>query len=115
MRSLIDLVEILVDATEARKLSWSVADDVCSASISEKYTVSIWEWTDDDSGIHGISAKLSKSGIVVDKVVSDEYSKNFAALSNLYSVAMRSANNVNEMIDEIEGIIKRGRAKKGWI
>lgn len=103
MRSLETLLDSIVEATNRSKIVWSTEDGRRFDAALQKYTVKVWHWTDPHSDVNGVTVQLvDQHGNVIDAVSADEYSPKYNNLENLFGVARRSANKIDEILDEIE-------------
>jgi len=107
MKSLADLVGDLVKATEEDKIKWKQDSvDTYETSLSGDYSVVVWEWSDPETDERGITAQLMRRHTILDAIRSDHYGVSYSNLQRLYNVARRSANNIDEAIDVISGLLK---------
>ncbi|SRR4051794_20435277 len=101
-RSLLTLIPKLLVATASKKLKWSKHQAGYSVAIGE-ITISVWTWSDMNSPeTSGASTQLSKGGVVLDELISDEYDPNYRVVRDLYLAARRSALDVDNVIADIE-------------
>jgi hypothetical protein len=112
MRSLEELLDGILSATEDATLKWQEArtDNYWADVVNHK--LSIWEWSDPQSESTGITIELSaKDGKTLDTVQADEFSNKFPGLRELFNAARRSALNVSEVIEELANELKASKAK----
>jgi hypothetical protein len=106
MKSLQTLIPKLVQATQNGKLNWEEHEYGGYQCPLGSSTVRVWAWSNPDAEEQGISATLyhgrSLGAAVLDSVVANEFDSDHGTLSELFSVARRSALNVDKVISEIE-------------
>jgi hypothetical protein len=103
MRSIEDLLDSLIETTEAGKLIWEQEGDQRYVARLRRYRLDLWQRTDDSDASEVITVQLlSRSGDVLDCVSADESKLAFDDLSKLYLVARRSAFGVSKIISEVE-------------
>jgi hypothetical protein len=103
-RSVEDILDSLIDATEEGKLTWEPSSPARAYVANlPRHRIRVWHWTSENENTEGVTVQLlEKSGDVIDYISADEYKPLFADLDRLYLGAMRSANNVSSVISEIE-------------
>ncbi|KAL9644097.1 hypothetical protein ABK040_005563 [Willaertia magna] len=114
MKSLISLVDSLINATKSEKISWKSNDgNVYFVNIPDSsYEVRTWNWLESETSVSGVSAQLLRNGGVIDNVLADENCTSYFTLSMLYTLALRNANRVNEAVKEIEKALSKIVKKK---
>lgn len=113
MRSLEELLDTIMEATQDDRLHWSEKrEQVYSTKLSGR-NVTIWYWTDPDSETKGVTIRLEdQGGKTLDVVQADQYSTNFPKLAELFNAARRSALNVTQVISELEAELKTLKPSK---
>jgi hypothetical protein len=105
MRAIDELIETLIEVTEAEKLKWE-RDGPSRSSFRArlgKRAVAIWEWSDPEEGIAGITLQLlDAKDQVLDAAQADEYGKKYTRLRLMFDVARRSAFDVDAVIGELQ-------------
>lgn len=77
-----------------------------------KYTISTWEWSDQENDVEGYSVGIYEGEKQLDFVRADPYSPRYSRLEDFYRMARRSALNVESIIDEIEKTLGKLQPKK---
>ncbi len=112
MRNILNLVPQLLKATENGKLHWQ------AESVSRSYVCSlggrfvrIFEWTDDEAEVSGLTAQLRQdlgwNADVLDGITASSFASDYETLRELHLAARRSAHNVDAVIDELEKTLSR--------
>ncbi len=103
MRSVEDILDSLVAATQDGKLNWELETPEHYVATLPRHRIRVWQWMSENDGTAAVTVQLlDKSGDVVDYVSADEYKPLFAELDRLFLGARRSAHNVGGAIAEIE-------------
>jgi hypothetical protein len=101
MRSIEDLVVPLVDATLAGNLVWEDGGLTFWTTLSP-YVVHVWSGTNEGDGSAFVSVALyDQSERMLDQLSADEYQPNYDVLHNLFRLARRSANNIEEVVGDV--------------
>lgn len=107
MKSVMDLIDKVTAATENGLLRWQAegAANSFSVNITNKYVVSVWKWSDPDSMDEGLAIALMKGGDMVDHIAVKDYEKSYDRIMEFFRVARRSANGIDNVINDLIGII----------
>jgi len=105
MKSLSDLLDSLLTATELGTLKWETdfgQDNFITRIADHKVRAS--SWYDGNSETDGITISLldASSDTVLDRVVADKFSPRYAELTELFEAARRSAFNVSDIVSFLE-------------
>jgi hypothetical protein len=104
MKSVINLLSSVTNATDRNKLTW--AQNGVKSYVTElpnKYKITVWAWTDETSNSPGVTVQLiDLLGNVIDEDTADQFAPDFADLHKFYQMARRSANKVNEVIESLQ-------------
>ena len=66
MRSVEDILDSLIDATEDGKLEWELETPGRYVASLPRHRIRIWEWQSENDGIDGVTVQLlDKSGEVL--------------------------------------------------
>lgn len=106
MKSLDTLIPRLKQATLDGKLKWGKDQWSAYTCTLGKTSIKVWNWSSPEDDTTGVSVNLyrgnSSNGEVLDAVIADQFDSAYANVFELYSVARRSALNVDAVISEIE-------------
>jgi len=103
MRSVEDLLDSLITATEEGKLVWEQEPPKRYSASLPRHKICVWQWTDDDDGSIGVTVQLlDRYGEVLDYASADQYKSAFGELDKLHLAARRSALGVSNVISEVE-------------
>jgi hypothetical protein len=114
MRTLEDLLETLVSATEGGKLLWESQGKQHYVAELPRYKISVSYWTDEDDGISGITTRLlNKNDELLDVVRANEYSPKYPSLERIFDAARRSANRIDQIISDVETQLESLKPRRG--
>jgi hypothetical protein len=103
MRSIEDILESLIEATEEGKLRWESWYGHGYIAGLPHHRIRVQRWTSEKDDTAGVTvALLGSSDEILDDVSADEFTPIYADLQRLFSGARRSAHNVPDVIAEIE-------------
>ncbi len=105
MKTLEDLIPVLIERTKEGLVNWRERDGYKNhfeASVHSKYNVSTWEW-EDENGVEGISIGLRPidATTVIDSIAYDTFSSKYGKIEELFKIAKRKALNLDVVIEEI--------------
>ena len=75
-----------------------------------EYVVKVWEWTNVENDTPGMTATLSNRSnpySPIDRMTAEQFESDYAKLSDLHTIARRSALNVDEVISELEAALRK--------
>jgi hypothetical protein len=113
MQSVEDLIEPIKDATNAGDLEWKTDGRTFTATLGD-YKIVTWQWTDEHDGSSGISIGLREAkfeGEVLDTIVAGEYSTRYDRATDFFSMARRSALDVDNIVSALKRDLKALRSK----
>ncbi|MCZ8377110.1 MAG: hypothetical protein O9342_17195 [Beijerinckiaceae bacterium] len=108
MKSIEDLLPLIDRKTRENSLKWSRETSDSFYCKILHYKIRIWKWTDVNTDESGYSiAMIDKSNETIDSILASEYNTKYERMENVFSIARRSALNVDSVIEEIEEALNK--------
>lgn len=105
----LNFIHTLLEKTQKGSLTWIKGDsyETFATSIDDINSVNVWTGYD-DSGEKFISfALISRYGEISDSWYVDRYDVDFTLMQELYNAARRSANGINNTIQNLQAILDK--------
>ncbi len=107
MRSIEDLLDVLIKATEQGRLVWEAKNSNSFKVQFSEYQIVVWDWTNPVNDSSGVTIRIvNAEGVGIDEISSDEFNSRYVRLKLLFDLARRSANRVDRVVADIEQALR---------